>query len=267
MTTPITFETGALARRQPRVHSSSVRLLRAEARKLSDTRAGLWLLISGSVATVAVMVIVAVLYGVAHMSLSWFQITGSAGSVLGVFLAVLGILSLTSEWSQRTALTTFALEPRRGRVLLAKVSALAMNCLFMLVLALVCGAAVIAIVRATGGEATWELPPASLAGLAIGVVFNMAMGMAFGLAFANSAAAIVVFFALPMAGTLVMSAGTVFELIATWGPWFLYQPALSNFQAGVMTPTVWGQLATTTLLWIALPSVIGTLRWLRKQVS
>ncbi len=33
---------------------------------------------------------------------------------------MLGILTVTGEWSHRTALTTFTLEPRRSRVLLAK---------------------------------------------------------------------------------------------------------------------------------------------------
>ena len=43
----------------------------------------------------------------------------------GILLPVLGVMSVTSEWSQRTAMVTFALEPSRGRVIAAKyVSAL-----------------------------------------------------------------------------------------------------------------------------------------------
>ena len=41
----------------------------------------------------------------------------------GLLLPVLGILLVTSEWSQRTALVSFTLMPVRGRVLLAKVLA------------------------------------------------------------------------------------------------------------------------------------------------
>ena len=37
-----------------------------------------------------------------------------------VLLPVLGIMLVTSEWGQRTAMVTFALEPRRPRVILAK---------------------------------------------------------------------------------------------------------------------------------------------------
>ena len=41
----------------------------------------------------------------------------------GVLIPVLGILAVTSEWSQRTAVTTFALVPRRDRVIAAKLLA------------------------------------------------------------------------------------------------------------------------------------------------
>ena len=37
-----------------------------------------------------------------------------------VILPIIAILSVTSEWSQRTGLTTFTLVPHRGRVMLAK---------------------------------------------------------------------------------------------------------------------------------------------------
>ena len=37
-----------------------------------------------------------------------------------VILPIVAILSVTSEWSQRTGLTTFTFEPGRGRVIAAK---------------------------------------------------------------------------------------------------------------------------------------------------
>ena len=40
-----------------------------------------------------------------------------------ILLPIVGILLVTSEWSQRTALITFALVPDRGRVLAAKLLA------------------------------------------------------------------------------------------------------------------------------------------------
>ena len=37
-----------------------------------------------------------------------------------MLLPILGIMAATAEWTQRTGLVTFTLEPRRGRVVLAK---------------------------------------------------------------------------------------------------------------------------------------------------
>ena len=37
-----------------------------------------------------------------------------------IILPMIAILSVTSEWSQRSGLTTFTLVPHRGRVILAK---------------------------------------------------------------------------------------------------------------------------------------------------
>ena len=39
---------------------------------------------------------------------------------MNILLPVLGIMSVTSEWSQRTAMVTFTLEPSRSRFLAAK---------------------------------------------------------------------------------------------------------------------------------------------------
>ena len=46
-----------------------------------------------------------------------------ATQAAGIILPVLAILLVTGEWSQRTALTTFTMEPRRERVVLAKLAA------------------------------------------------------------------------------------------------------------------------------------------------
>jgi hypothetical protein len=46
--------------------------------------------------------------------------SSSRSRPIGILLPILGILSVTSEWSQRTTLLTFALVPRRERVTAAK---------------------------------------------------------------------------------------------------------------------------------------------------
>ena len=53
---------------------------------------------------------------------SWTS-SGIAGFVLGYFLPILIIMLVTSESSQRNGLVTFTLEPRRSRVVIAKLLA------------------------------------------------------------------------------------------------------------------------------------------------
>ncbi len=51
---------------------------------------------------------------------------GALGLVTALLLVVLGVLSTAGEWSHRTVQTTFLLVPRRGRVVAAKVVAVAL---------------------------------------------------------------------------------------------------------------------------------------------
>src|SRR5262245_46682388 len=95
------------------------RLSRVEGRKVLDTRAGLWLSIAivlGALASTSVAQATA-------DSPVMFDLLGNAGLVVSGLVPILGILLVTSEWSQRTGLTTFALAPQRDRVIWAKVVA------------------------------------------------------------------------------------------------------------------------------------------------
>ena len=99
-----------------------LRLTLVELRKLADTRAGLWLLIVIGLAAVAHRPLILLLAAPdAEQTFAGFFAFGLLPA--GVLLPVLGILSMTSEWSQRTALTTFTLVPQRGRVVAAKLAA------------------------------------------------------------------------------------------------------------------------------------------------
>ena len=95
------------------------RLVRVELRKLTDTRSGKWLLIGIGVITLAVN---AIFYATSDPSeRTFFNFMAATNGPQGLLLPVLGILLVTSEWSQRTALVSFTLTPVRSRVLLAKV--------------------------------------------------------------------------------------------------------------------------------------------------
>ena len=87
------------------------RLIRVEMRKLVDTRAGFWLIASIGLITLAVMI--GLLAGNRNKpeNLSFGEIFGLMNIPTAIILPVMAILLVTGEWSQRTALTTFAMEP------------------------------------------------------------------------------------------------------------------------------------------------------------
>jgi ABC-2 type transport system permease protein len=102
----------------PPAGPSLVRLTGIELRKMVDTRSGRWLLATVAL-LIAATIVISVLVGEAdlHRLDGMFEF---ALAPIGILLPILGILSVTSEWSQRTTLLTFALVPRRERVTAAK---------------------------------------------------------------------------------------------------------------------------------------------------
>jgi len=85
------------------------RLLRAEWRKTTGTRAARWLLGATALTTVAGLAVpLAFSHNVAQTRASYLL---WAGLGLSRLLPIVMMLAMTAEWSQRTALTTFTLVP------------------------------------------------------------------------------------------------------------------------------------------------------------
>lgn len=242
----------------PRIPFS--RIVSVELRKSLDTRAGAFLM----VATVLIT-LVPVGWQLTHLTDGvpdydlWVS-TARGGVVL--FLPVLGILAMTSEWTQRTALTTFTLVPRRGRVLAAKLAAALV--LGTAVMLLVLGVAAAALLAASGLEGTtpvWGDTASVVGGSLVTSALNVVMGAAFGAAIAQSAAAITVFLVAP---TLWQVAGTaLLGDDAQWLDVFQAFGRLSSFELAGHGP----QVVTSVLAWVAVPLVFGWVRALRRNVS
>lgn len=238
------------------------RLVDVELRKAVDTRSGRWLLIAIGLITALIMVI---FWAVADPQERTFaNFMGIAATPQGFLLPVLGILLVTSEWSQRTAMVTFALEPSRSRVIGAKtVAALVFGALAFL-------AAVVLAALCTvlgGAEAGFDNVDAGTFGTFFLLQeFTILQGLAYGLILLNTPAAIVVFFVLPIAFSVVSN---LVSWISERAAWFDLGTAQGPLFAGTadLTGEQWAQLGTTTLIWIVIPFVLGWFRVLRTELK
>ena len=180
-----------------------------------------------------------------------------------VLLPVVGILLVTSEWSQRTGMITFALVPVRSRVLGAK-----------LVASLVLAVAMLAVgrrrrrrrrarrgARASTGRGPTLVP--LIGQSAVYLTTGMVIGVAFGAVLLASAPAIVVLFALPIAWTAVAS----LSFFADVAPWLDTARALAPMPMEVMSATQWAHAGTALALWMLLPLLIGIWRITRREIA
>jgi ABC-2 type transport system permease protein len=231
------------------------RLTGVEFRKTVDTRAGLWVLIV--TALVGVATVILILTNGKAEDQNFSDMFFFALGITGVLLPVLGILAVTSEWSQRTALTTFTLVPERWRVMAAKaVAVIGLGLIVMLACML----------AAAGGNVieggSWSFELSELRNAVLISAINMMIGFALGLVFLNSPLAIVLYFVLP---TVMGILGEVWNAFpADWlDTSQTMEPLFENTIAG----SDWGRLATSLALWLLLPLVIGLVRLRRAEVK
>jgi ABC-2 type transport system permease protein len=247
----------ALAHPAPLARPSLSRLTAVELRKMTDTRAGLWLLVLVALGAIA-GVVTTLLAGhdTDHTMARFFTVCGLAPAI---FLPVVGILAVTGEWTQRTALTTFTLVPERGRVVAAKLLA---GCALALAAVLVC-----LVVAATGNAIAgghWNLDAARLAGGTAYMLISMLAGLALGLLLMQSAPAIVTYFVVPTA------VGIFVETVPSLkGPsqWFELGQATAPLGDASMAGGDWPRLAVAVTIWIGLPLAAGLLRLRRRELS
>ena len=188
---------------------------------------------------------------------------GATATPQGFVLPVLGILLVTSEWGQRTALTTFALEPSRPRVIGAKIVA----ALLIGLAAIVVAVALAALATVVGGQddAWANIGVDDFAKFGLLQISGILQGLAFGLLLLNSAAAIVLYFVLPIAFNIIVTLWTRMQDVAPWIDLGTSQQPL--FSGVNLSGEEWAQLATSSAIWILLPLAVGLWRVMRAEVK
>jgi len=245
------------------------RLVAVELRKTYDTRAGFWLLATIVGLVLVTETIALIVTVVQDEEMIYGDFVGAAAFVTSIFLPVLGIMLVTSEWSQRTAMVTFALEPRRPLIIAAKALTGVILTFVTAAAALVIGAICNLLYSILQGGGDWELGWNFLIGFLITQVVAMLGGFALATLLLNTPAAIVVFFIYKWVLPGLFALGSaLMDWFADLAPWIDFQAAQGPlFELAVDTGEEWGHLITSGLLWLVLPIALGLRRILRAEVK
>jgi hypothetical protein len=244
------------------------RLLGVELRKMFDTRSGFWLM--ASILITALLATGAAIAFAPDSELTYSTFATAIGFPMAVILPMIAILSVTSEWSQRSGLTTFTLVPRRHRVILAKGLASAIVGVVAVLIAFAVG--VVGNVTGStiaGVDTVWDATRLDLAYIVLANVLGLLIGFMLGVLIRNSPAAIVAYF--------VYSAllPTVFGLLAGSQQWFRDAQPWVDFSAAqgalfdgvALTGEQWAHLGVTGALWLVLPMAAGIWLLMRSEVK
>ncbi len=246
---------------------SLAHLTGVELRKMFDTRAGLWMLMS--IGILSVLATGAVIAFAPDAAITYDSFGAAIGIPMSVILPIIAILSVTSEYSQRTGLATYTLVPKRGRVITAKAAAAFIVGVVGMVVALgvgalgnLLGAAIV------GVDPTWNIAVGVLGQLVLANLLGMAIGFMLGVVLRNSPAAIVGYFvfSLVLPGALALLAAFQ-QWFADLQPWVDVNFAMGRLYDETLTSEMWAQLGVSGVLWIALPMAIGLFFTMRAEVK
>jgi len=262
MTTMTATPATAGAVRDAGSRPSLLRLTGVELRKLIDTRAGFWLLATIGLIAAGIVAIQLVVGGPADRTFMSFF--GASVFAVALLLPVLGILLVTSEWSQRTAMTTFALVPRRERIVVAKIGAGLVAAALSVVASLLVAAVATLLVGVTVGNADWGIDGPGLLNATLFQVLNTLIGVAFGMWLLNSPLAIVLYFALPT--VWAMLTGMV-SWLRDWAQWLDTTVTMAPLIGPEVTAGQWARLGVSMLVWLVAPMLVGFFRIMRREIS
>ncbi len=243
------------------------RIIGVELRKMFDTRSGFWLM--ASIGILAVLATGATILFAPDESQTYEAFASAIGFPMAVVLPMVAILSVTSEWSQRSGLTTFTLVPSRGRVIAAKaIGALIIGVVSMFV-ALGIGALGNVIGTAISGAPTvWDVQVAEFANIVFANVLGMTIGFMLGVVIRNSPGAIVGYF------VYSLMLPTVFAMLAAFQDWFAdLQPWVDfNFSQTrlydeSLTGQQWAELGVSGVIWLVIPLTVGLVLLRRSEVK
>ncbi len=244
------------------------RVVRVELRKMFDTRSGFWLI--ASIAITGLIATIATIAFAPDQDLTYYNFAKAVGFPITVILPMVALLSITSEWSQRSGLTTFTYVPSRRRVVVGQDPVGGHR-----------GRRLDAVrLRRSGRSGTSSAAPSpvrrrsgtSRSGtpltIVLGNLVSLSIGTMLGMLLRSSAGGLVMYF------VLVLLVPNLTSLLAASQDWFRHlQPwvdlpfAQTYLFEGMHTGAQWAHVATAVTLWIVVPGFFGLRRVMRSEVK
>jgi ABC-2 type transport system permease protein len=243
------------------------RIMGVELTKIFNTRSGFWL--TAGIGISALLATAAVIIFASAEDQTYDSFGAAIGMPMVVLLPIMAILLVTSEWSQRSGLTTFTLVPNRSRVIMAKMTVAVVVGALSIVVALAIGA-VGNIVGSTiaGVDTVWDISLNQALTIILANVLGLLIGFMLGVLIRNSAGAIVAYFVygFVLAGLTMLLANTQ-QWFEDLQPWVDFNYAQSYLFEGSMSGQQWAQLGVSGVLWILIPLSIGLALIRRSEVK
>src|SRR3954453_13684328 len=195
------------------------RVVGVELQKMFDTRSGFWLM--ASVVITSLIATGAVILFAPDSELTYSTFAAAIGFPMAGILPMIAILSVTSEWSQRSGLTTFTMVPHRGRVISAKAISSVGVGIVSIPLAFAIGAVGNLVGTAiTGTNLVWDVSLTDGLYIVLGNVLGLLVGFMLGVLIRNSSGAIVAYFVysllLPTISGLLAASQEWFRTLQPW---------------------------------------------------
>lgn len=241
-------------------HQRYSTLVRVELRKMLDTRSGKGIL--AAAIGLAIVLLGWKLFHTSTVEVSFSSYNSAGGPSVAFILPLVGLLAMTSEWTQRTALTTFTMSPKRLRVFSAKLVA----ALFLAVVVVVATLVLTFLATLLGGVisgdgASFDNIAGELRISVIATLLQVVRGAATGALLPITGLAVGVYFVAPTAWAAI--APNVLHGASQWLDIFETYDRLYSNDPGHHLP----QTITSVLAWVAIPAAVGLYRSTHREVK
>lgn len=235
-------------------------LARVETRKILDTSSGRGVLVC--VVALAVMVSIWQLFTLDQEQLSVPMYVMGPVQMVCMITPLIGLMTMTSEFTQRTALSTFTLAPWRLRVLWAKaIAATAVSIVATVVSIAIAMVGAWASNAITDTTAMYDGIGDTIRGLLLTSILTSILGLAIGALVPQTAIAASIYFIAPVAFSVLAAA-----VLKDAAPWFDIFAAFDRL--GGDEPFVeLAQTVTSLSLWVVIPAALGATRAVRREIK